>query len=81
MASASVPVRIEDNIWPDLELVDLHKMNGFVNTLVLLELAERSVKKENLFWGMPEFIAVARANFSHYRKSLGGSRRIRRRKR
>jgi Protein of unknown function (DUF3800) len=71
---------LEDNIWPDLELIDLRKRNGFVNTLVLLELAQRSVKKENLFRGMPEFIATAHAGFSHYRKNLDGRRGTRRRK-
>jgi len=69
---------LDDCIWPDLDLVDLYKRNGFVNTLVLLELAERSVKKENLFHGMPEFIAAAHANFPGYRRSLGGRKRRRR---
>jgi hypothetical protein len=68
---------LEDSVWPDLELVDLRKRNGFVNTLVLLELASRSVKRENLFHGMPEFIATAHANFPEYRRRLGGRRRRR----
>ena len=66
---------LDENIWPDLDLVDLHKRNGFVNTLVLLELADRSVKRENLFHGMPEFIATAHANFPEYQRSLGGRRK------
>lgn len=70
--------QLEDSVWPDLDLIDLDKRNGFVNTLVLLELANRSVKKENLFHGMPEFIATAHANFPGYRRSLGGRRRHRR---
>jgi Protein of unknown function (DUF3800) len=61
---------LDDNIWPDLELIDLHKRNGFVNSIVLLELAERSVKKENFFHGMPELIAFANAKFPEYRRSL-----------
>jgi hypothetical protein len=68
---------LDENIWPDLDLVDLHKRSGFVNTLILLELANRSVKRENLFHGMPEFIATVHANFPEYRRSLG-SRRPRR---
>jgi hypothetical protein len=69
---------LDDNIWPDLEAIDLRKRNGFVNVLVLLELAERSVKKENFFRGMPEFIAAAHANFASYKRTLGGKRRRRR---
>jgi hypothetical protein len=69
---------LDENVWPDLDLIDLRKQHGFVNTLVLLELAERSVKKENFFHGMPEFIAAANAGFHHYKRSLiprGGRRR------
>jgi hypothetical protein len=69
---------IDDCVWPDLDLVDLTSRSGFVNTLVLFELAERSVKKEDFFLGMPEFIAAAHAGFHEYRRRLGGGRRRRR---
>jgi hypothetical protein len=65
---------LDDSIWPDLSAIDLRKRSGFVNVLVLLELADRSVKKENFFRGMPEFIAAAHANFSDYKRTLEGSR-------
>jgi hypothetical protein len=69
---------IDDCIWPDLNLVDLDSQSGFVNTLVLLELADRSVKKADFFRGMPEFIATAHAGFHEYRASLSSGRRRRR---
>ena len=61
---------LDDNVWPDLDLIDLDKRSGFVNVFVLRELADRSVKKEDLFRGMPELIAFANFKFPEYKRSL-----------
>jgi hypothetical protein len=47
---------LDDNIWPDLDNVDLRLPTPFVNSSLLLELAERSLKRQDLFDGIPEFI-------------------------
>ena len=63
-----LPGVIEDSIWPDFNNMDLDKPKAFANTIVLTELVDRSVKKENLCEGMfdvfqaavclhPEFLA------------------------
>jgi hypothetical protein len=57
---------LDDNVWPDLDAIDLRTRAGFVNASVLHELTERCVRKENLFRGMPEFIAAANATFPEF---------------
>jgi len=55
-----------DNIWPDPKAIDLHTRSGFVNAMILHELTDRCVKKENLFRGMPEVIESAHELFPEF---------------
>jgi hypothetical protein len=57
---------LDDNIWPDLEQIDLRGRAGFVNSLILHELTDRCLRRENLFDGMPEVIAAANQLFPRY---------------
>jgi hypothetical protein len=57
---------LDDNIWPDLDQVDLRRRSGFVNCAILHELTERCIKKQDLFRGMPEFIAAAHRIFPRF---------------
>jgi Protein of unknown function (DUF3800) len=57
---------LDDNIWPDLENIDLDREVGFVNSMILLELTDRCVKRESLFEGMPEFIEFAHRSFPRF---------------
>ena len=50
-------------VVPDVERIDLAQEEPFVNCLILHELVERSVRKEDLFEGMPEFIATSRRTY------------------
>lgn len=43
-------------IEPDLSCVDLDQEGAFVNSMVLIELVERSIKGQNLFENMHDFI-------------------------
>jgi hypothetical protein len=57
---------LDDNIWPDLDDVDLRRRHPFVNCTLLAELTNRCLMKENLFDGIPEFIAAAHENYPKY---------------
>lgn len=50
---------IHNAVLPDLVELVLESPRAFANRLVLFELVDRSLKRENLFDGMPEFIAAA----------------------
>jgi hypothetical protein len=50
---------IDDCIWPDLRDADLSNPKCFANTMILQELIDRSVRKENLFEGLPAMFRVA----------------------
>lgn len=67
---AALGSMLDDNIWPDLDHMDLRRKSGFVNSLVLHELVERCVKRENFFRGMPEFIATAHRLFARYLREV-----------
>jgi len=54
----------EDSIWPNLEDADLTNAHTFANTLVLHQLVERSLQKENLCSGIYELYHVA---LNHHR--------------
>lgn len=51
----------ECSIFPDAEVVNLNDDKAIVSRLILRELVDRSVQKQDLFEGMPAFIAAARA--------------------
>jgi hypothetical protein len=53
-------------VFPDIEALNLDTPEAFVSRLVLYELVDRTLKKENLFTAMPDFIAVARAKHSEF---------------
>ncbi len=57
---------LDDNVWPDLGYMNLRRRSGFVNSLILHELMDRCLRRENLFDGMPEFIAAANQLFPRY---------------
>ncbi len=67
---------LEDNVWPDLEKINLKTRSGFVNATILLELAQRSLKKENLFREMPEFIAICNLGFQDFLRTNRKQRRL-----
>ena len=64
---------LDDNIWPDLDQMDLRRRSGFVNCAILHELTERCIKKQDLFRGMPEFIAAAHQIFPRYLRENSGT--------
>lgn len=49
----------DDNIWPDQSLADLSNAKCFANTVILHELIDRSVKKEDLYEGLPDIFRAA----------------------
>jgi len=57
---------LEDNVWPDLDQIDLRRRKAFVNAAVLIGLTERCLKKQNLFEGIPEIMAVAYKAFPRF---------------
>lgn len=61
---------LDDNIWPDFDNVDLQRRIPFVNSLLLTEITERCLKKEDLFEGIPEFIAAAHETYPRFLANL-----------
>ena len=57
---------LDDNIWPDLDNIDLRQKWPFINSMLLLELTERLLRKQDLFRGIPEFIASANRAYPRY---------------
>lgn len=53
-------------ILPDRNEIDLHQKHAVINTIILVELVERSVKKDSLLDGMREYI---RELYVHYELS------------
>ena len=49
----------DDNIWPDLSYADLSNPKCFANTMILHELIDRSIKKEDLYEGLPDIFRAA----------------------
>jgi hypothetical protein len=60
----------EDSILPDEAHLDLTQQEPFVNALILNELVDRSLKKQNLCRGMAEFIAAAHRVYEDYKSGL-----------
>jgi hypothetical protein len=52
----------DNNIWPDYGILDWNDPRCFVNTLILNELIERSLRGFSLFQGMSEFAFAAGQN-------------------
>jgi hypothetical protein len=61
------------HIIPNLEYADPETESGFVGACILGELVRRSVQKENLFGGMPEFIAEVHQYFPDWHRDLPNS--------
>lgn len=55
-----------NGILPDLDYADPNSEDGFVGAMILYELVGRSLRKESLFAGMPEYILAARRSFPAY---------------
>ena len=51
---------------PDMDDVDLTKEHAYVNSLVLRELVDRSVRGQSLFEGMDDFVLSVQALFPIY---------------
>lgn len=67
--SIARPAVLGDCIVPDSRLPDAESLEGFVGIGLLNELVERSVKKEDLFEGIPEYIAGLRYEYPRYIES------------
>jgi hypothetical protein len=57
-------------IFPDPEAIDLRTRSGAINAVVLKELVARSVRQDDLFSGMGEFIEIAHSSFPGYLAGL-----------
>ena len=57
-------------IAPDLTLVDFTKEDAFVNGMILDELVDRSIRGEDLFEDMIEFILGARLTYRQHNQSI-----------
>lgn len=57
------------SLLPDSDDINLQKGNPFINGLILEELIERSVKGEDVFAAMPEFIQKAKNAYLEYSSS------------
>ena len=55
-----------NQIIPDIEDVDLTTERAYVNSMVLRELVDRSVKGQNLFEGMREFVLYVQTLYPRY---------------
>ena len=54
--ATSLPATLDDCILPDMASADPHEREAFVNSALLMEVVDRSLRKENLFDGIQEFI-------------------------
>lgn len=73
-----LPVTLDDCIMPDTKHADPDSRAGFVGSALLMELVGRSVKKEDLFEGIPEFIVAMYRMYPEYRASIAKIRPDRR---
>ena len=60
-----------NQIVPDMDDIELTKDRAFVNSMVLKELMNRSVKGQNLFEGMADFILCVEELFPRYVEDIG----------
>lgn len=58
----------DGSVWPDFDTLDLNTPEAFVNGMLLHELTARSIKRKNLFDGIPAFIAAAHASFPRFQR-------------
>jgi hypothetical protein len=56
----------KDSIWPDLSDADISTPEASANTIILLELVERSIKGENLCEGIYEMYQTARQYYPEF---------------
>jgi hypothetical protein len=68
---ALAPSYCDTCILPHESHIDLSKREPFINAVVLQELVERSVRREDLCRGMAEFIVTANAAYNAYRADKG----------
>jgi hypothetical protein len=66
-----MPSLSDESVWPDPKKLDLQTPEAFANGIVLRELIERSLQRENLFDGIPELISTARADFPDFQRRQG----------
>jgi hypothetical protein len=66
MLATALGPAIRIGVFPEEEVVDLRELHGFVNSLVLRELVDRSVKQADLFKGMNGFIRLAHHAHSRF---------------
>jgi hypothetical protein len=71
----------DDNIWPDLSYADLATPKCFANMMILHELVDRSVKKEDLYEGLPAIFRAALQFHPQFVKENKLRRTIKRRRR
>jgi hypothetical protein len=57
-----------ESVWPDPKVLDLKTAEAFANSVLLHELIDRSLHRQNLFHGIPELVAAARADFPEFRR-------------
>ena len=55
-----------NNLVPEPEFIDLTKEGAHVNNWVLGELADRSVKGQNLFNDLPDMISEVKSRYPQY---------------
>jgi hypothetical protein len=68
--ATALPFTLDDCIFPDIKHADPREREAFVNSALLMELVDRSLKRENLFNGIPEFLYSLHQVYSVYRVSL-----------
>jgi hypothetical protein len=64
------PAILTDCILPDITQADPRSKGGFLGAIILRELVERSLKKEDLFDGIPELIQQTALDYPKYRQSI-----------
>jgi hypothetical protein len=63
-----LPSISDESVWPDPKALDLKTAEAFTNGVLLHELIDRSLQRQNLFHGIPELIAAARADFPEFQR-------------
>ena len=63
-----------ESVWPEPQTVNLDTPEAFANAILLHELIDRSLQRENLFDGIPELIATAREDFPEFQRWQGNGR-------
>ena len=66
-------VMVAKTIWPDCSHIDLSLEGPGINSVVLTELKERSIKGEDLLVGMKEFILTVASEYRHFLREHGST--------